>query len=100
MFLGVKGGRRVRLTTSQTSVSLLPRQCGSLHDLFKGQFPLLCCHFITEKVTGRITEVPESTACIWGYVVRDLSMEYSCVPYGSHSKQRLFPHTALTRWAL
>jgi hypothetical protein len=25
---------------------------------------------------------------------------YLCVPYGSHSKQRLFPHTALTGWAL
>jgi hypothetical protein len=25
---------------------------------------------------------------------------YLCVPYGSHSKQRLFPQTALTGWAL
>jgi hypothetical protein len=25
---------------------------------------------------------------------------YLCVPYGSHSKHRLFPHTALTGWAL
>jgi hypothetical protein len=25
---------------------------------------------------------------------------YLCVPYGSHSKQRLFPHTVLTGWAL
>jgi hypothetical protein len=25
---------------------------------------------------------------------------YLYVPYGSHSKQRLFPHTALTGWAL
>jgi hypothetical protein len=23
---------------------------------------------------------------------------YLCVPYGSHSKQRLFPQTALTGW--
>jgi hypothetical protein len=25
---------------------------------------------------------------------------YLCVPYGSHNKQRLFPQTALTGWAL
>jgi hypothetical protein len=25
---------------------------------------------------------------------------YVCVPYGSHNKQRLFPQTALTGWAL
>jgi hypothetical protein len=25
---------------------------------------------------------------------------YLCVPYGSHNKQRLFPYTALTGWAL
>jgi hypothetical protein len=25
---------------------------------------------------------------------------YLCVPYGSHNKQRLFPPTALTGWAL
>jgi hypothetical protein len=25
---------------------------------------------------------------------------YLCLPYFSHSKQRLFPHTALTGWAL
>jgi hypothetical protein len=25
---------------------------------------------------------------------------YLCVPYGSHDKQRLFPQTALTGWAL
>jgi hypothetical protein len=25
---------------------------------------------------------------------------YLCVPYGSHNKQRLFPKTALTGWAL
>jgi hypothetical protein len=25
---------------------------------------------------------------------------YLCVPYGSHSKQRLFTQTALTGWAL
>jgi hypothetical protein len=25
---------------------------------------------------------------------------FLCVPYGSHSKQRLFPYTALTGWAL
>jgi hypothetical protein len=25
---------------------------------------------------------------------------YLCVPYGSHNKQRLFPHAALTGWAL
>jgi hypothetical protein len=26
--------------------------------------------------------------------------QYLCVPYGSHNKQRLFPQTALTGWAL
>jgi hypothetical protein len=25
---------------------------------------------------------------------------YVCVPYGSHNKQRLFPRTSLTDWAL
>jgi hypothetical protein len=25
---------------------------------------------------------------------------YLCVPYGSHNKQRLFPQTVLTGWAL
>jgi hypothetical protein len=25
---------------------------------------------------------------------------YLCVPYGSHKKQRLFPQTALTGWAI
>jgi hypothetical protein len=25
---------------------------------------------------------------------------YLCVPYGSHNKQRLFPQTPLTGWAL
>jgi hypothetical protein len=25
---------------------------------------------------------------------------YMCVPHGSHNKQRLFPQTALTGWAL
>jgi hypothetical protein len=25
---------------------------------------------------------------------------YLCVPYGSHNKQRLFPQTTLTGWAL
>jgi hypothetical protein len=25
---------------------------------------------------------------------------YLCVPYGSHNKERLFPQTALTGWAL
>jgi hypothetical protein len=25
---------------------------------------------------------------------------YLCVPYGSHNKQRLFPQSALTGWAL
>jgi hypothetical protein len=32
--------------------------------------------------------------------VRTAHTVYLCVPYGSHSKQRLFPHTALTGWAL
>jgi hypothetical protein len=30
----------------------------------------------------------------------ELPTVYLCVPYGSHRKQRLFPHTALTGWAL
>jgi hypothetical protein len=32
---------------------------------------------------------------VWLYVC-----VYLCVPYGSHNKQRLFPQTALTGWAL
>jgi hypothetical protein len=38
-----------------------------------------------------------------GYVSPErygLPAVYLCVPYGSHNKQRLFPHTALTGWAL
>jgi hypothetical protein len=32
--------------------------------------------------------------------VRTAHTVYLCVPYGSHSNQRLFPHTALTDLAL
>jgi hypothetical protein len=41
------------------------------------------------------------TQCICVSPVRyGLLTVYLCVPYGSHNKQRLFPHTALTGWAL
>jgi hypothetical protein len=43
--------------------------------------------------------VPTQCVCV-SPVRYGLPTVYLCVPYGSHSKQRLFPHTALTGWAL
>jgi hypothetical protein len=34
------------------------------------------------------------------YILFRRILPTECVPYGSHNKQRLFPQTALTGWAL
>jgi hypothetical protein len=34
------------------------------------------------------------------YILHSAHTVYLCVPYDSHNKQRLFPETALTGWAL
>jgi hypothetical protein len=45
------------------------------------------------------TVVTICTAC-FNTAKHSIHRVYLCVPYGSHNKQRLFPQTALTGWAL
>jgi hypothetical protein len=40
------------------------------------------------------------TTCFNTLKLHSAHTVYLCVPYGSHNKQRLFPQTALTGWAL
>jgi hypothetical protein len=50
-----------------------------------------------------LTLSERETLCTTNFITRYLNLAhkaYLCVPYGSHNKQRLFPYTALTDWAL
>jgi hypothetical protein len=44
--------------------------------------------------------LPPAVTCTGNYMLKHCTFTTQCVPYGSHSKQRLFPQTALTGWAL
>jgi hypothetical protein len=54
---------------------------------------------IQHKVTEGGCILPTQCICV-SCEVRTAHRVYLCVSYGSHSKQRLFPQTPLTGWAL
>jgi hypothetical protein len=63
----------------------------------------------TEPRRSEVSSSPVLTVCTICFIILNLCVIktfpvryglYLCVPYGSHSKQRLFPQTALIVWAL
>jgi hypothetical protein len=62
--------------------------------------------WVVIRTRTRSSEIPETETKIRdcgpraNYADRATAACWRSVPYGSHNKQRLFPQTALTGWAL
>jgi hypothetical protein len=95
------GGHLIRLryhvslqTAGNTRLLIEHDYQGGLNTLKLGILPTQCiCVFPVRY------GLPTVCLCV-SCEVRTAHTVYLCVPYGSHSKQRLFPHTALTGGAL
>jgi hypothetical protein len=79
-------GRPARMTDNLTAVCepTVYRKCGSLD--------VLQPYGSSRSVTGiALPFFTVRTTCMYTKKLRILPIEYICVPYGSHNKQRLFP---------
>jgi hypothetical protein len=86
------------------------RSSGNASDVYLTHARFECRSALMKFVRGFLQSVQENARsniqarryCILQHTKTPHSAHtmYLCVPYGSHSKQRLFTHTALTGWAL